>query len=167
MIFLHPTTIEIREFRTLARTLLQAPVVQQMSAYTQHGETTCLAHCVAVAWFSFLVYKRLGLRGQEHELIRAALLHDFFLYDWHEPGHPRLHGFYHPRIAAQNAVEHFNITPLEENTILCHMWPLTILPPAHRLGWIVTMVDKACSIAEVFGCRYRSFLKPRRRLCHA
>ena len=28
------------------------------------------------------------------------------------------------------------------------MWPLTIVPPIYREGWIVTMVDKWCSFME-------------------
>ena len=86
--------------------------------------------------------------------MRAALLHDYFLYDWHEhdaPGnkHPRLHGFYHPGIAARNAKKDFNLTERELDAIRKHMWPLTILPPSHRESWVITMADKYVSSLEV------------------
>ena len=149
---------QTEEFISLAGEVLANPLVRGMSAYIQHGQTSCLAHSVAVAWYSFAVYKRLGLHGQERALVRGALLHDFFLYDWHEPGHPRLHGFTHPGAAARNAVRYFGISGLEEDIIRKHMWPLTVLPPLHRAALIVSLVDKVCTVAEVFGHSYRPLL---------
>ena len=149
---------ELEQFRSLAGEVLANPLVRGMSAYIQHGQTSCLAHSVAVAWYSFVVYKRLGLHGQERALVRGALLHDFFLYDWHEPGHPRLHGFTHPGAAARNAVRYFGISGLEEDIIRKHMWPLTVIPPLHRAALIVSLVDKVCTVAEVFGHSYRPLL---------
>ena len=84
---------------------------------------------------------------------RAGLLHDLFLYDWHQ--HAMLtgehfHGFTHPKTALLNAQEHFELSPLEADIILKHMWPLTIIPPKSVEGFIVSFADKYCSIAEVF-----------------
>ena len=79
----------------------------------------------------------------------VALLHDYFLYDWHkaDPSH-RLHGFYHPGTALRNARQDFALTPREENIIHRHMFPLTPMPPATREAWIVCLADKYCAAAE-------------------
>jgi len=152
------TPEEIEEFRALAAPVLAHPVVRHMDAFVQHGQTSCLAHCVAVAWVSFALYKRRGLHGQEAELVRGALLHDFFLYDWHEPGHGCLHGFTHPIRAARNAERYFALDPVEREIIRKHMWPLTVIPPHSRAALIVSLADKRCTTAEMHGDDHRDIL---------
>ena len=91
----------------------------------------------------------LRIRTDQRALVRGALLHDYFLYDWHkaDPSH-RLHGFYHPGTALRNARQDFALTPREENIIHRHMFPLTPMPPATREAWIVCLADKYCAAAE-------------------
>ena len=81
--------------------------------------------------------------------MRGALLHDYFLYDWHEkdPEH-RLHGFHHPSTALKRASEDFRLSELERDIILHHMFPLTLFPPRSREAMIVCVVDKWCGIYE-------------------
>lgn len=130
-----------------------------MDRYIQHGATTTLTHSLAVAWYSYRLYVFLGFSGQEKELVRGALLHDFYLYDWHDPSHGKWHGFYHPGIAVKNAEASFAIDELEKSIIKTHMWPLTIVPPHHRVAAIVCMVDKVCSTAEILRIPYARFLR--------
>ncbi len=122
--------------------------------YTQHGNTSCLLHSVAVAYYSYKIAKKIGGRKAAFdELVRGALLHDYFLYDWHtNPFHENgLHGFSHPYTAWQNASKDFELTKREENIIKSHMFPLTLTKiPRCREAWIVTGVDKALSLYEVF-----------------
>ena len=84
-------------------------------------------------------------------LIRGALLHDYFLYDWHEknPAHSP-HGFKHPRFALDNARQDCSLTAMEENIILRHMFPLTPAFPAYKESWIVSLADKICASAEMY-----------------
>ena len=62
----------------------------------QHGVVTTFAHSIRVACLSVWLADRLHLwnRVDLRSLIRAALLHDYFLYDWHDwdNGTHRLHG---------------------------------------------------------------------------
>ena len=69
------------------------PDVQRMREYIQHGSMTVHNHCMDVARCSLIINKKLGLNCNKHDLIRGALLHDYFLYDWHvkDKSH-RLHG---------------------------------------------------------------------------
>jgi hypothetical protein len=84
--------------------------------------------------------------------VRGALLHDYFLYDWHEKdGGHRLHGFRHPAFALYNASKDFSLNRKERNIIARHMFPLTVLPPRCLEAWIVCFVDKYCAFSETMG----------------
>ncbi len=120
--------------------------------FIQHGNTSCLLHSIAVAYFCYRIAKKMGiLRFQTNELVRGALLHDYFLYDWHDYRPPEgLHGFTHPGAALKNARVDFELTTREQDIISKHMFPLTPRPPRYRESYLVSMVDKACSLYEVF-----------------
>ena len=63
---------------------------------------TCFDHSLAVAYLSLWIVLRLGLRLDLRSLVRGALLHDYFLYDWHEKdASHRWHGFHHARRALE------------------------------------------------------------------
>ncbi len=131
--------------------LWRHPAVQSMARYPQHGEASCLSHCLAVAYLSYRCCLRRGLDARA--AARGGLLHDLFLYDWHTYRPARgegLHGFTHPRRALENARRYFALTPVEEDVILRHMWPLTPRLPATAEGRVVTMVDKYVSLLETF-----------------
>lgn len=126
--------------------------VGEMDGYIQHGDTSCLLHTVAVAYYSMRIAEKLRIPVHKRELIRGALLHDYFLYDWHD-GKPerKIHGFTHPGTAMKNADRDFKLKSLEKGIIKHHMFPLTPVPPTSREAWLVCLVDKACSLYETFG----------------
>lgn len=119
------------------------------SGFVQHGNTSVMKHCISVACVSLIIAGALHIKVDKRALVRGALLHDYFLYDWHEKraGHG-LHGFRHPYAALRNASRDFNLSSIEENVILRHMFPLTPIPPGCREAWIVCMADKYCSTRE-------------------
>lgn len=118
----------------------------------QHGAVTTFAHSIRVACLAVWLADRLGLleRVDLRALVRAALLHDYFLYDWHDAdaGVHRLHGFTHPRTALSNAERDFALTPRERDAIARHMFPMTPLPPRYVEGWLVTAADKISATRE-------------------
>lgn len=119
--------------------LSQKSHLRRMEKFTQHGDTSCLLHTIAVAYYSI------------NDLIRGALLHDYFLYDWHDgEKERRIHGFTHPMTALRNADRDFDLTDTERDIIKKHMFPLTVIPPTCREGWIVCLADKYCSLYETF-----------------
>jgi uncharacterized protein len=101
-----------------------------------------------VAWLSFLWGKRLSLDCRA--IVRGALLHDLFFYDWLREG-PRLHGFRHPNISLKNARKVTFLSRKEEDIIKKHMWPLTIIPPFYKESLIVSLVDTFCSTRDYIG----------------
>lgn len=136
-----------------------APIVkndkmQSTKSCVQHGDVSVFAHSMAVAAYSIKLADKLGIKYDRKSLIRGALLHDFFLYDWHETSNvgDGLHGFAHPLTASKNAVRYFNLNKKEMDIIRKHMWPLTITKmPKCRESWLVCAVDKYCSLLETFG----------------
>lgn len=121
-------------------------------AFIQHGNTSCLLHTVAVAYYSHTVLQKIRFLQIHHEdLIRGALLHDYFLYDWHIPDKSHsLHGFRHPKAALSNAETDFSLSDIEKDIIVKHMFPLTLRPPRYRESIAVCIADKICSVYEVF-----------------
>lgn len=129
--------------------LLRSDRVRMMRNFVQHADVSCLDHCISVAYTSLWLSGRLGITVDRRSMIRGAVLHDFFLYDWHvKNGRKGLHGFTHPRTALENAQRQFQLNDREKDIILRHMWPLTPIPPKYRESYIVSFSDKFCSAIE-------------------
>lgn len=142
-----------RQIREDALDILASPNFCSTKAHIQHGNVTVKEHCINVAKVSLIISKKLPISCSRRELIRGALLHDYFLYDWHDKDHispHKLHGFYHPGKALRNASKEYQLTSREKEIIKKHMWPLTVVPPTCREAWIVTTADKWCSLMETF-----------------
>ncbi|MBY4798212.1 HD domain-containing protein [Collinsella sp. AGMB00827] len=120
--------------------------------FIQHGTVSVYAHVCAVAQASLAVadaLARIGIQVDRSSLLRGALLHDYFLYDWHDPDPAhRLHGFTHPFTARARAEEDYELTACERIIIERHMFPLVPIPPTCREAWIVCLADKACALSE-------------------
>lgn len=143
----------IEEVRRNGRDILESYNYRQTRGHIQHGDMTVQRHTMDVARYSLFISQKLRIDCDRQALIRGALLHDYFLYDWHDKEHvniARLHGFRHPNIALRNAQEEYELSDREKDIIKKHMWPLTITPPACREAWIVTAADKYCSLMETF-----------------
>lgn len=140
-----------KQIREAAEDILQSPNFRFTREHIQHGDMTVNSHCMSVARYSLALSQRLHINCNQRELIRGALLHDYFLYDWHDKDHIKphnLHGFFHPGRALQNAAREYELTDRERDIIKKHMWPLTVVPPMYRESWIVSMADKWCSVME-------------------
>ena len=148
-------------FHEIIKEYMASPDVASMANYMQHGDTDTLGHSENVAWVSFLVNEKLHLNANEKTLVEAAILHDFYLYDWHD-GKPerKRHGFDHPDIASENAKEYFEVSEDVQNAIRSHMWPLTIKKvPKSREAAILCLVDRYCALVETFRLSKRLGLK--------
>ena len=156
------TPEERQLLRTLIADLDRTGRLALARAAIQHGSTTVFAHCVKVACFSLFLANKLHIPVNTHALLRGALLHDYFLYDWHEKnaGH-RFHGFTHPATALKNAQEDFMLTPVEKDNIARHMFPLCPIPPRCREAWLVCAADKYCALLETLTPLLRALFSTR------
>lgn len=152
--------VEILEtYQSIIEDLWNNEHLHDMKNYIQHRDLNCLEHSLFVSYKSYQVCRRFNC--DEVAVARGALLHDFFLYDWHDERRTeKLHGFAHPEIALENAKAHFNLTEVEKDIILKHMWPLTFKKvPKYRESLIVSLVDKYCTTMELISPRTRENIK--------
>lgn len=122
----------------------------EMKNYYSHSDITVYAHSIAVARAA---YEKAAKRGKKYDLralVRGALLHDYYLYDWHDPNKGfRWHGFKHHRFALANAERDFDLSEKEKNIIYSHMFPLTFwCLPRSREAWLVSFTDKKIAWRE-------------------
>ena len=115
----------------------------------QHGTKTVYDHTLSVAHKCLELNEKYNLCCDEEKLVRGALLHDYFLYDWHTPEKwHRLHGFKHPFFALENAKREYEIDCILEDMIKKHMFPLIPIPPMYKESWVLCLADKICATKE-------------------
>jgi uncharacterized protein len=144
------------EFESYACDILTDPEFLSSKNYMAHGPVSVYDHSLLVAERAYLFAKKHRLNLDYRSLVRGALLHDFYLYDWHKKhrGH-RLHGFRHPSWALHNASLRFELNPIERDIIQCHMYPLTFWHrPHYREAWLVRKIDHHEANLEM---RYHDF----------
>ncbi len=152
-----------KDLFTRGKSIILSSKAQEMKQFIQHGDTSVFNHCIAVAkyslLFSYFLERTLKINIDKDSLVRGALLHDYFLYDWHVKGAAEgLHGFTHPGVAMRNADRDFGLNDVEKDIIKKHMFPLTPFPPMHRESFIVSLADKWCALAEIFRIDVSSYV---------
>ena len=151
---------EKREFVGIAREVIHAGRYREMKRFFSHSDITVYRHCIKVAYAAYCFAVKNGLDCDRRALVRGALLHDYYLYDWHDPNKGfRWHGFKHHRFALQNADRDFVLTGRERRIIYSHMFPLTFwCLPTCREAWIVSVADKIVATDETLE-KYRKSRK--------
>ena len=117
--------INVQEFKGIIKDITENSSVLALKEHLQHMKGSRYMHCYEVAYYTYVVTKRLGL--DYISATRGAMLHDFYFYDWRNKGvegQKRFHLYRHPRIALNNAIQNFELNELEKDIILKHMWPL-------------------------------------------
>ena len=129
--------------------ILTSANMQSEKQFMQHGNVTVFDHSVAVACTCIWLAARLHIRVDERALVRGALLHDYFLYDWHVPDKShRWHGFFHAGKALANASRDFTLGTIERDMIARHMFPLNLTLPRYRESVLLCIADKLCATEE-------------------
>lgn len=140
---------EVDYFNGILSDFLASDNFLSMKNYYQHANVSCLEHSVSVAYLSYRAVKKFGFNVDEQALIRGALLHDFFLYDWHDRSlHNTFHGYRHPRTALKKASAEFELNKTEQDIIKKHMFPLVPSIPRYKESFVVSLADKVCSVCE-------------------
>lgn len=135
------------EFLSCVADLLEKEEVQKLKHITHHYYSTRLDHSLAVAYTSFCIARKRGLNTRA--IARAGLLHDLFYHDWRTTKFAEgSHAYMHPRIACANAEKLTDLSDLEKDIIIKHMWGATVALPKYKESFIVTMVDKYCACNE-------------------
>ena len=129
--------------------IINSESFKQEMNYKQHGEISVYEHSISVAKTCLKIAEQMKIDVDKNSLIKGALLHDYFLYDWHKKeAYHRLHGPRHPKFARDNAMRDFNLNSIEENMILSHMFPLGYVIPKYKESIILCIADKICATNE-------------------
>ncbi|MEG0441016.1 MAG: HD domain-containing protein [Oscillospiraceae bacterium] len=140
--------LNFRCFVRCVSDLLTTEQVQKMRQWRHHFDVTCYDHSIFVSYVAFRLARRWRL--DYTAAARAGLLHDLYLYDPHDKtAHPGNQCLDHPRFALRNAKSLVELTPVEENCIISHMWPLSPRMPKCKLAVVVNLADKICATLEV------------------
>ncbi|MBR5422208.1 MAG: HD domain-containing protein [Lachnospiraceae bacterium] len=146
----------IRRFKRVLKRTREGSRFDTMDSFVQHGDTSVRTHCLHVAQTAYFIAWRFGVKVDEDSLIRGALLHDYFLYDWHEKSWANaIHGYTHPGKALKQAEADFDLNETERDMIKHHMFPLTPFPPRTKEGWLLVLADKVCATGETIGDRLK------------
>ena len=151
----HETSLhaQVDKFIEIGRSIIFHPVYLRTRDFTHHDETV-FEHTLMVAFEAFRFAEKYALDIES--ITRGAILHDFFLYDWHKEGRRvkkplfKKHGFTHARIAYENAKFYFPVNKKEKDVILKHMFPLTLKPPMYIESWAVNVIDDYVTYREYF-----------------
>ncbi|GEK28336.1 HD domain-containing protein [Furfurilactobacillus siliginis] len=138
------------EYVALVSDLLARPEVQHLADFTQHHNNTRLDHSLSVSFDSYKIAKRRGWNYQA--VARAGLLHDLFYYDWRTTKFDLgTHAFIHPRVSLRNAEKLTELSDMEKDIILKHMFGLTMALPKYKESLLVSMVDDYEAVHEYSG----------------
>lgn len=142
-------------YLTLYKDLKRNPDILKLRSYMAHRNTSVYAHSIGVANLSLWLAVRMHMKRRKlGNLILAAMLHDFYLYDYHgrRTKIKGWHAWSHPATALANAEKLFDLDAPARNAIRSHMFPGTLFHvPRYSIGWVISISDKICAICELLG----------------
>ena len=145
---------EIRkEVFRLGKDILQSDRFAKAAQVPHHLRSNIAAHSIRTAQYALALAKWLNhhhITVSEADVVRTALLHDIGMTEdrvFRSP--PPLKAYTHPWRGSHIGRDEFRLKQRHVHAIRRHMWPICILPPANRIGWIVLAADKYCSHLEL------------------
>ena len=139
---------EDEEFESIIKDIDESEEFQKTKEIFHHFSNR-YDHCKRVAYYSYLVTKKLHLSYEE--ATRAALLHDFFLVDSKNISFKEKFGTLvnHPKYALAYSEKFFNLSDKEKDIIVSHMFPVApTRVPKYLESWIVNLIDDYVAIKE-------------------
>ena len=153
----------LQTFQEMTGDIINHPLFIQLQDCPHHGgENSLYIHSVSTAQCAYRLARRFHLKEDRvRALTRAALLHDFFGYDWQSERHRRymrrysgwkrlrhMHAFIHGPHAARRAARLFGLDERQRSAIACHMFPLAHMP-RNSEAWVLTLADKLVASKEM------------------
>ena len=139
-----------KQLEDIYQSFLHDERILRMKNILMHRGSNCYIHSFKVAK---LAIKR-ALRHKVGDIITillAAILHDYYLYDWRtDRSKMRHHMSSHPYVAAENAERDFGIHEPISKAIKSHMWPVNFTNfPVSKEARIISNADKSIYIKEI------------------
>lgn len=136
------------DYIILVEDILSDTDFQSLEQYRQHISSNRLQHSINVSYLSWWLARKMN--ADECMAARAGLLHDFCMYDFYDPANACNESqlLHHPKVAAETSRSHFEISQIEYEAILTHMYPFGPRPLS-KVGWIVSHADKMSAFSEM------------------
>ena len=143
-----------KEYLSIVAPILDSKEFLKRKNWIHHENCSLYEHCLVVSYLSYRICKKRNWNYKDAAI--GGLLHDFYKEPWQEHLHEKVpffkqHGFVHAYEAMENAYKFFPELMNERiaNIIERHMFPLNIIPPKYKEGWVVTYADKRLSLDVV------------------
>ena len=138
---------DAREYLNKVYDILENDKFQSMGNIVHH-EGNRLDHSIRVSYYSYKIACILKL--DTSKVARAALLHDFFLEENNGATKKEKMKLMinHPEYALANSKKYFELSSLEEDIIVSHMFPIGKHVPKYIESWIVDLVDDVAAVYE-------------------
>lgn len=135
------------DYTSLVQDILEHKEFKKLGTIVHHGNNR-MDHSLRVSYYSYKIGKVLTL--DYRQIARGALLHDFFfeVNEGEEKKTKLKNLMKHPEYALENAKEYFELSDLESDIILTHMFPVAPKVPKYLESWLVDLVDDFVSIGE-------------------
>lgn len=139
--------IHDEDYILLVSDILTHTEFQKLQSIVHHGNNR-FDHSLRVSYFSYKIGKLLTL--DYRKIARAALLHDFFFEENDGEGiKTKINTLMkHPKYALQNAEKYFELSELESDIIVTHMFPIAFRIPKYFESWLVDIVDDVVAVCE-------------------
>lgn len=139
------------ELEGIYQSFLHDERILKMKDISMHRGSNCYIHSFKVAKIAIKRALRHKI-GDLHTILFAAILHDYYLYDWRKDRSKMKHHMSsHPYTAAENAKRDFGIHDPIKKAIESHMWPVNFTNfPASKEARIISNADKTIYIKEIF-----------------
>ncbi len=151
------------EWYSYVKDIIESDEFQIRKLYLHHDDSV-YHHCISVSFKSYMIARNVGANKKNCAI--AGLLHDFYPKAWqysqelyekypdrlrNEKNIFHMHGFTHGKEAAKNYQKYYPevVNKQITNAIKWHMFPLTLVPPLYKEGWIVTLADKIVSFTTI------------------
>ena len=135
------------DYDNIVKDILDNEEFKKLHLEPHHGISR-YDHVLRVSKVSYFIARNLKLNHLE-EITRAALLHDFYFdkdlaeYDAYEKLSK------HPYQALKEASKYYNLTDLEKDIIVKHMYPHTKEKPKYVGSYLVSISDKLVATYEM------------------
>ena len=135
---------KLQEFYSIIQPALEEEDFLKLKEMGHHGITR-FEHSMRVAKYTYYITKLCHMNYEKATF--GAILHDFFTTEVKKKN-VLFKLLLHPGIALENSRKYFDLSDIEEDVILSHMFPISFHPPKYLESWIVDIVDDVVAIYE-------------------
>lgn len=146
--------IIIHKIRKYGYGIMASPLFEEALEQTHHVRSTVGDHSIGVAYFGLAICALLihvGIKINEREVVRAALLHDLGIVGRGRKFHNNYECCIQHPIDSVEIAESLvpDLDEIERDSIRYHMFPLMCRGPHHAVGWVITVADKVSQMQDM------------------